>query len=204
MPAFRLAAPGLAGTLQIMTKQALLHRPRPTCLRAALGLAFALATGLATPQAAAQQRAAGGTLATIGAGSSDYGTAIVGQLSGPLSLGFLPPVLNRWEAQLASWGSENYAQFGNIYKRSAWSLGASVTPQWAITPSLAAFGKVGLHYLNSEAKGPGLAETKRGAELGLGVGLRWQAQPNMALKLELQNVGGGRGDLITLGLQFAL
>ncbi|MEO8298852.1 MAG: outer membrane beta-barrel protein [Burkholderiales bacterium] len=146
-----------------------------------------------------------GTSLRLGAsaGSSDYGTAFKAQLSDGMRLPFLNGPW-RWEGQAARFGSENYVQFSNTYQRSAWALGASVMPQLPLMRSLSAYGKLGAHYLHTEASGPGLSASKSNLKLGYGAGLLWQVAPNIGLKLELENIGGSSGDLVTLGLEVPL
>jgi len=137
------------------------------------------------------------------AGSSDYGTALKAQLNQGFKLHWLPGTW-RWEAQALSFGSESYQQFSNTYKRSAWSVGASALPELALTPTLAAYGKLGLHHLHSEASGPGLSVTENKVRLGYGVGLRWQVLPKLGLRLEAENIGGSGGDVVSVGAEVPL
>jgi hypothetical protein len=140
------------------------------------------------------------------AGSSDYGNAFKGSIGSGgsgLSLAGVPG-LWRWEVQAQSYGSETYRQFSNSYKRSAWSLGASVMPQLPVMPALAAYAKLGLHYLSSHASGPGLDSASTGIKPGLGAGLRWQALARASVKFEYENIGNAGGDVLSLGLEFAL
>lgn len=131
-----------------------------------------------------------------GVGSSDYGTAA------KLVLGSQINAIGAIEGQVLSYGSETYQEFGNSYKRSAWALGLSGVAQLPMTPSLRAFGKLGLNYLNSKASGPGLDDKKSSTKLGLGAGLVWMAGTDFGLRAEFENIGGSGGDVISLGLQF--
>jgi len=137
------------------------------------------------------------------AGSSDYGTALKAQLNQGFKLSVLPGTW-RWEAQVTSFGSERYQQFANTYKRSAWAVGASALPEMALTPTLAAYGKLGLHHLHSEASGPGLDTNVNKIRFGYGAGLRWQMLPKLGLRLEAENIGGSGGDLLTVGAEVPL
>jgi hypothetical protein len=135
------------------------------------------------------------------AGSADYGTALKLQLNGAGPALRWAPLPWRWEAQLTSFGRERYSQFGNSYQRSAWALGAAVLPQFGITSTVTAYGKLGLHHLHSEASGPGLDTASNKLRLGFGVGLRWQALPRLGLRVEAENIGGSGGDLLTIGAE---
>lgn len=137
------------------------------------------------------------------AGSSDYGTALKAQLNQGFKLSLLPGTW-RWEAQVTSFGSERYQQFANTYKRSAWAVGASALPEMALTPTLAAYGKLGLHHLHSEASGPGLSTSVNKIRFGYGAGLRWQVLPKLGLRVEAENIGGSGGDLLTVGAEVPL
>jgi opacity protein-like surface antigen len=138
-----------------------------------------------------------------GAGSSDYGTALKAQLNQGFKLSVLPGTW-RWEAQVTSFGNERYQQFANTYKRSAWAVGASALPEMALTPTLAAYGKLGLHHLHSEASGPGLNTSVNKIRFGVGAGLRWQVLPKLGLRVEAENIGGSGGDLLTVGAEVPL
>jgi len=137
------------------------------------------------------------------AGSSDYGTALKAQLNQGFKLSVLPGTW-RWEAQVTSFGSERYQQFANTYKRSAWAVGASALPEMALTPTLTAYGKLGLHHLHSEASGPGLDSSTNKIRFGYGAGLRWQMLPKLGLRVEAENIGGSGGDLLTVGAEVPL
>jgi hypothetical protein len=175
-----------------------------------LGLALIVAISLtARPAAAAAPSGAGSWLTGDGmviggaVGSTDYGTgfkANVGSGGTGMQLGPVPG-LWRWEAQLQSFGSETFVQFGNSFKRSAWSLGGSLMPQLPLLPGVNAYAKLGLHYLSSHASGPGLSTTASGIKPGFGAGLRWQAHPRIGVRLEYENIGSSGGDVVSLGVE---
>jgi hypothetical protein len=182
------------------------HRP----MLSLLGLALIVAGSLTTRPAAAASPAGAGSWLTgqgmvIGGavGSTDYGTgfkANVGSGGTGMQLGPVPG-LWRWEAQLQSFGSETFVQFGNSYKRSAWSLGGSLMPQLPLLPGVNAYAKLGLHYLSSHADGPGLSASTSGIKPGFGAGLRWQAHPRIGVRLEYENIGSSGGDVVSLGIE---
>lgn len=182
------------------------HHPLLTLL----GLVLVVAGSLtARPAAAATPSGAGSWLTgdglVIGAavGSTDYGTgfkANVGSSGTGMQLGPVPG-LWRWEAQLQSFGSETFVQFGNSFKRSAWSLGGSLMPQLPLLPGVNAYAKLGLHYLSSHASGPGLSASTSGIKPGIGAGLRWQAHPRIGVRLEYENIGSSGGDVVSLGVE---
>jgi opacity protein-like surface antigen len=194
--------------------------PRPSSGRyplhrsatALLGLALITGGMLAARPAAAAGSMAGGPASwllgdglVLGAaiGSSDYGTGFKGSVgSGGNGLQLGPvPGLWRWEAQLQSFGSETYTEFGNSFKRSAWSLGASLMPQLPLLPGVAGYAKLGVHYLSSHASGPGLSTSTSGIKPGIGAGLRWQAHPRVSVRLEYENIGSSGGDMVSLGAE---
>jgi hypothetical protein len=145
----------------------------------------------------------GGQVIGAAVGSSDYGTGFKGSVgSGGTGMQLRPvPGLWRWEVQLQSYGSETYQQFGNSYKRNAWSLGASLMPQLPLMPNVSAYAKLGVHYLSSHASGPGLSTSISGVKPGIGAGLRWQAHPRVGLRLEYENIGSAGGDVVSLGVE---
>lgn len=159
-------------------------------------LSLCVAVLLAAPLAAQAQgwdTYFGGSL-----GSSDYNTAV--KAFGGVQM--WPQVA--LEGQLLSFGSENYTTFGNTNKRSAWALGASAVGQYPLNPSIMLIGKLGAHYLHSEASGPGLSTSKNSVKLGLGAGALWQINPKIGLRGEFENIGGSSGDVYSIGLQFKL
>jgi hypothetical protein len=154
----------------------------------------------------AQAQSGDGLRVAAAAGSSDYGTGLKVQISNRFKPSFLNSTRSawRWEAQAVSFGRETYSQFGNSYQRSAWALGGSVVPMLTVGYGLTAYGKLGAHYLRAEASGPGLSADKSNFKLGYGAGLLWQALPMLGVKLELENIGGSGGDLVTVGLEVPL
>jgi hypothetical protein len=179
---------------------------------ALVGLAL-IAGGLLTarPAAAAGSMTGGpaawllgdGLVLGAAVGSSDYGTGFKGSVgSGGNGLQLGPvPGLWRWEAQLQSFGSETYVEFGNSFKRSAWSFGGSLMPQLPLLPGVTGYAKLGLHYLSSHASGPGLSTSTSGLKPGIGAGLRWQAHPRLSVRLEYENIGSSGGDMVSLGAE---
>jgi hypothetical protein len=184
------------------------HARRQQAASALIGLALLVGGALAQRPAHAAEPwlLSNGLSVGAAAGSSDYGNAFKGSVgSGGTGLSLAGvPGLWRWEVQAQSYGSETYRQFNNSYKRSAWSLGASVMPQLPVMPALAAYAKLGLHYLSSHASGPGLDSASTGIKPGLGAGLRWQALARASVKFEYENIGNAGGDVLSLGLEFAL
>jgi hypothetical protein len=79
-----------------------------------------------------------------------------------------------------------------------------VLPQFGLTTTLTAYGKLGLHHLHSEASGPGLDTASNKLRIGFGAGLRWQALPRLGLRVEAENIGGSGGDLLTVGAEVPL
>lgn len=156
------------------------------CLRAAL--VASLAT-LAMGAAQAQNYAPSTAGASIG--STDYGTGLKVYVGGKIT-----PIFG-WEGQLLSFGSEDYAP-GR--ERSAMAIGASGTARFMLAPTLAVFGKAGLHHVRAKNTGYG---TDSGLELGVGAGLLWHFTQTAALRLEYENIGGGDGDMASIGLQFS-
>ena len=156
-----------------------------------LGLSLCALAIAGTAQAQGWDAYVGGSL-----GGSDYGTAFKGFIGKQLT------PAGAVEAQIMSFGSETYQNFGNSYKRSAWSLGVSGVGQLVVTPTLRPFGKIGLHMLKSEATGPGLSDKKNSVKLGIGAGLAWQMTTDVTLRGEFENIGGSAGDVYSLGLQF--
>ncbi|MEY2686159.1 MAG: hypothetical protein RL375_357 [Pseudomonadota bacterium] len=179
-------------------------RPGPLTLAGlVLGVVGALASGPAAAATTGSWLTGGGLVIGGAVGSTDYGTGFKGQVgSGGTGLQLGPvPGLWRWEAQLQSFGSENYVQFGSTFKRSAWSLGASLMPQLPLLPGVNAYAKLGLHYLSSHASGPGLSTTTSGFKPGIGAGLRWQAHPRIGVRLEYENIGSSGGDVVSVGVE---
>lgn len=134
---------------------------------------------------------------TASVGDSDYGTAFKLQYGQPLSsyLG--------WELQAAALGSEHYRRLGFEYTDSAWAVGGGALAGFGLSNSVSLYGKLGAHYLRVQSPG-GLRVDGRSFELGVGGGLHWQLTPGTALRLELENIHGYGGDLLTVGLHFRL
>lgn len=126
-------------------------------------------------------------------GSTDFGTGLKVFVGGKIT-----PIFG-YEGQLVSFGSEDYAP-GR--KHSALALGGSGLARFALAPQLTAFGKAGVHYLRTKRSGPGTSSDSD-IELGLGAGLLWNFSHTAALRLEYENIGGGDGDFLSVGLQFS-
>lgn len=131
-------------------------------------------------------------------GSTDYGTGLRLYAGAPVS-----GVLG-WEAAVTSYGSEKYVQLNQTFNRSAIAFGASAVARLPVTPSLTAFGKLGAHYLQSKVSGPGQSTKDSGIELGVGAGMVWQFIPTAAARLEMENIGGSGGNIVSAGLEFKL
>jgi opacity protein-like surface antigen len=152
----------------------------------------ALVAGLAVAgPASAQSFAPSWAGASIG--STDYGTGLKVYLGGKVT-----PIFG-WEGQVVSHGSEDYAP-GR--KHSAISLGGSAVARFPLNSQFTAFGKAGLHYLRVKRSGPGVSSDSD-LELGLGAGMLFNITHTTALRLEYENIGGGDGDLFSIGLQFS-
>lgn len=149
---------------------------------------------------AAQAQSSGSWVQYVGGafGSTDYGTGLRLYAGAPVS-----GVLG-WEAQVTSYGSEKYVQINQTFNRSAVAFGASAVARLPVTSTLTAFGKLGGHYLRSSVSGPGQSTTDSGLELGVGAGLIWQFIPTAAARLEMENIGGSGGNIVSAGLEFKL
>ena len=159
-----------------------------------------LAAGLLALAAGAQAQSSGSWVQYVGGafGSTDYGTGLRLYGGGPVA-----GVLG-WEAQVTSFGSEKYVQINQTFNRSAVAFGASAVARLPVLPTLTAFGKLGGHYLQSKVSGPGQSTKDSGLELGVGAGLVWQFIPTAAARLEMENIGGSGGNVISAGLEFKL
>jgi len=158
--------------------------------RAALcAAATMLAMGSAQAQNSGAPSYAGASLA-----STDYGTGLKVFLGGKVT-----PIFG-WEAQITSFGSEEYRPG---YKHSATAIGASGTARFPLNASLSAIGKAGLHYVQPRLSGPGTSDPDSSIELGLGAGLVWNFSHTAAVRFELENIGGSDGNFASVGLQFS-
>jgi opacity protein-like surface antigen len=108
------------------------------------------------------------------------------------------------EGQLAYLGSERFTLSGAGHRRSAWALGGSALGGVALGESFAAYGKLGAHWVRAQTSGPLSSGRSNDLEVGVGAGLHWQMSPASALRLELENIGGHGGDLLSLGLHLRL
>lgn len=159
-----------------------------------------VAATLLTVAGGAHAQSSGSWVQYVGGafGSTDYGTGLRLYAGAPVS-----GVLG-WEAQVTSFGSEKYLQINQTFNRSAVAFGASAVARLPVTPSLSAFGKLGAHHLRSRVSGPGQSTNDGSLELGVGAGLLWQFIPAAAARLELENIGGSGGNVISAGLEFRL
>ena len=108
------------------------------------------------------------------------------------------------EGQVASYGSKTYQQGLYTYKDSAWAAGIYGTATMPVVQSLSVFGKVGVHYFRMKHDAPVGSSQDSSAELGIGVGVKWQVIPQAALRADFENIGGSGGDIISVGVQFPL
>ncbi|MDH5540452.1 MAG: porin family protein [Rhizobacter sp.] len=163
-------------------------------------VALAMVALSATVHAQQQQPSSGSWVSYVGGafGSTDYGTGLRLYAGAPVS-GILG-----WEAQVTSYGSEKYVQLNQTYNRSAVAFGASAVARMPVTSTLQAFGKLGVHYLSSKVSGPGQNTKDNSAELGIGAGMLWQFIPAAAARLEMENIGGSGGNIVSAGLEFKL
>lgn len=159
-----------------------------------------LATLLLLAATAAAAQGLDGRRLGLAVGSSDYGTAVKAQWGDALALSWGRTDW-RWEAQAVHFGRSPYDQFGNTYRHSAWSVGASALPLLPLERGLVGHGKLGLHYVHSEAVGPGLDARRNGLKLGVGAGVLWKALPSLGVKLEFEVIGGSSGEVISIGAE---
>lgn len=161
--------------------------------------AAALALALcATAGAQAQQVKFTGPYIGVAVGDTDLDTAIRvfggGQLTNIFGI----------EGQIASYGSRTYQQGLFTYKDSAWAAGVYGTASMPVVTNLSVFGKLGVNYFRMKSNGPGGSVQDGSAELGIGVGIKWQFVPQAALRADFENIGGSGGDIISVGVQFPL
>jgi hypothetical protein len=62
-------------------------------------------------------------------------------------------------------------------------------------------GKLGVHWVQTKTRFSGGSSSDSSTELGLGVGLLWQASRKIGLRGELENIGGNGGDVLSVGVQ---
>lgn len=108
------------------------------------------------------------------------------------------------EGQIASYGSKTYTQGFYTYKDSAWTTGVYGTATMPVVSTLSVFAKAGVHYFNFKSEGADRTKENGSLELGLGVGIKWQTIPEMAVRFDYENIGGSGGDIISVGVQFPL
>lgn len=161
---------------------------RSSALRAVVAAACLLAG------AAAQAQSYGPTYVGGAIGSTDYDVGVKVFLGGKVTSVF------GWEGQVLSFGSDDY---GPGRKHSAMAVGGSGTARLQLAPQLSGFGKAGLHYLRTRYSGPGTPANDSSIELGVGAGLIWNFSHTGALRVEYENIGGGDGDMFSVGVQFS-
>lgn len=108
------------------------------------------------------------------------------------------------EGQVATYGSRTYQQGLFTYKDSAWAAGVYGTATMPVAQNFSVFGKLGVHYFRMKHDAPNGSTQDSSAELGIGVGLKWQFVPQAALRADFENIGGSGGDIISVGIQFPL
>ena len=108
------------------------------------------------------------------------------------------------EGQVLTYGSKTYAQGLYTYKDSAWATGVYGTATMPVVSTLSVFAKAGVHYFNFKSEGADRTKENGSLELGLGVGIKWQAIPEMAVRADFENIGGSGGDILSVGVQFPL
>lgn len=117
------------------------------------------------------------------------------------------PVLpyTRAELQILSFGTRAVHYQGEAYSRTAWAMGASALAQGHLHAGWSLFGKLGVHYLRSEGNDPAQGSAVRhGFRFGVGTGGLWRFHPDMSLRLELENIGGAWGNVLSAGVQLSL
>lgn len=194
------AVPRTAGAAVAVVRR--LSRSWSAVSAVALLAGLLLVTSRAEAQLRAPAPAVWGPAVTGAVLHGDYGTGAKLQLGLPL-----PGVLGGHvgvETQLAYLGSERFTLAGSGHRRSAWALGGSALGGVALGESFAAYGKLGAHWVRSQTSGPLSSGHGNDLELGVGAGLHWQVSPATALRLELENIGGHGGDLLSLGLHLRL
>lgn len=107
-----------------------------------------------------------------------------------------------WEAQIVRFGDEHGSSIGLIAEKRPWLVGASAVCTLAGPYNLTGYGKVGAQALRSRYRDAlGSPAPDSGTELGLGAGVRWQFAPKSLAQFELETIGGGIGNVLSLGLQ---
>ena len=103
-----------------------------------------------------------------------------------------------WEASFIDFGSRTS---GNT-TTEAWAVGAALVGVLPLSPQFSAFGKLGVYYVDSEVRNPSRTVSDSDIEAGIGVGLRFAINPQIALRLEFESIGGEGGDVVSFGAQF--
>jgi hypothetical protein len=150
----------------------------------------AVALTLAAP-AQAQDANIGVSLA-----STDFGTGL--KLTGGAKLG------NNfgWELQYTDWGKDVDNSFGVPVNVKANSLGVSAIAYLPLQGAFSGFGKLGVHQLRAKASVAGVSASDSSTELGLGIGMLWDFNKQVAARVEFENIGGSGGNVISVGAQF--
>lgn len=132
-----------------------------------------------------------GTYLGASVGDSDLDTALKVYVGSSVTPNF------GWEA--------TYIDFGSLTRGNAttdaWGLGMSLVGVLPLNAGFSAFGKLGAYYVKSEVRGPVFRTSGSDVELGAGIGLRYAFNPQFALRLELESIGGEGGDVISVGVQ---
>jgi len=169
------------------------HIQRTVFRAAALALALCATAGVQ-----AQQVKFTGPYIGAAIGDTDLDTAVRvfggGQLTNIFGI----------EGQFATYGSRTYQQGLFTYKDSAWAAGVYGTATMPVVTNLSVFGKLGVHYFRMKHDAPGGSTQDGSAELGIGVGIKWQFIPAAALRADFENIGGSGGDIISVGVQFPI
>jgi OOP family OmpA-OmpF porin len=151
------------------------------------------------PGAGAQQRTTPaadnwGTYAGASIGDTDFDLGLkvfVGQQFHPYLA---------WEAQFIHFGEEDFRIGGLNVKRSASALGGSIVGLLPVSPNVDLFGKLGAHYVRVRSRG-GASGSDSDFDLGIGAGVRFRINPQVSLRLEVEDIGDG-GDVISVGVQW--
>lgn len=102
-----------------------------------------------------------------------------------------------WEASFLNFGSRT----SGTTTTEAWALGASLVGVLPLSPQFSAFGKLGAYYVDAEVRSPSRTVSDSDIEAGIGVGLRFSINPQFALRVELESIGGEGGDVVSFGAQ---
>lgn len=160
-----------------------------------LGLTATVLAALAASGGAAAQSNAGAYGGISVGDASDMGTAFKLYGGAPLGSAF------GWEAQYTNFGSVNEVTPFGTAKASAFALGASLVGYLPLQNNLNGFAKLGVHYVKAKASLAGISASDTSTELGVGIGVLWQASPQWGLRAEYENIGGSGGNVLSIGAQ---